>query len=184
MFRRSLVLVLAGLFVATLAMLPELASPASGAPVLTRAGQVTPTSLTAGGTTRFCGSGFAAGAPVDVMVGGQPAQRTQATADGAFCVSLRASDQADGPSQLLAVGRSSDGGLLNVTGGVAIAGSQLLRGLGGSSLGPLTSSDSPVVLELWAAYAVAGLLLGAALITVQRRRSRAVLAQAAVAGAE
>jgi membrane protein implicated in regulation of membrane protease activity len=171
MFRRSFVLVLAALFVAGLAMLPGLANPASGAVVSTRAGQVTPTSLTAGGTTRFCGAGFAGGAAVDVMVGGRAAQRTQANQDGAFCVSLRASDQADGRSRLLAVGRSRDGGLLNVTGGVAIAGSELLRGVGGPSIGPLASSDSPLVIELWAAYAVAGLLVGVTLIAVQRRRS-------------
>ena len=176
MFRRSLVLVVAALFVAALAMVPELANPASGAPALTRSGQVFPTSMNAGGTTRFCGTGFAAGAAVDVLVSGEPAQSTRAGDNGAFCVGLRASDSAQGPTDLLAVGRTPEGTVLQVAGGVAVARSVAAsRPAALPSVGPLSSSDSPLVLELWAAFAVVGLGAGIVLITTQRRRTAAAL---------
>lgn len=174
MFRRSLVLVVAAVFVAALAMLPELANPASGSPAVTRAGQVFPTSLTAGGTTRFCGAGFVADAPIEVLVGGQAAQTARTDAGGAFCVFMRANPDAQGSSQLLAIGRAREGGILNVTGGVAIAGSEVLRRAAETSVGPLISSDAPLVIELWAAVAVAGLLFGLWSISRQRRRSGGV----------
>ena len=171
MFRRSLVLVVAALFVAALAMVPELANPASGSPALTRSGQVFPTSMNAGGTTRFCGAGFAAGAAVEVLVGGQSAQSTRALDNGTFCVGLRASDSAQGPTQLLAVGRNDEGNVLQVAGGVAVAQSvAALRPAALPSVGPLSSSDSPLVLGLWAAIAVVGAGTGLVLIAAQRRR--------------
>ncbi len=176
MFRRSLVLVVAALFVAALAMVPELANPASGAPTLTRSGQVFPTSMNAGGTTRFCGAGFAAGAAVDVLVGGESAQSTRAADNGTFCVGLRASDSAQGPTELLALGRTPEGGVLQVAGGVAVAQSvDSLRPVALPSVGPLSSSDSPLVLELWAAFAVVGVGAGLVLIAAQRRRAPALL---------
>ena len=171
MFRRSLVLVVAALFVAALAMVPELANPAVGAPALTRSGQVFPTSMAAGGTTRFCGTGFAAGAAVDVLVGGKPAQSTRALDNGTFCVGLRASENAQGPTQLLAVGRTPEGAVLQVAGGVAVAQSvAALQPAALPSVGPLSSSDSPVVLQLWAAFAAVGVVAGLVLIAAQRRR--------------
>lgn len=179
MVRRSMVLMVAALFVAALAMVPELANPASGAPALTRSGQVFPTSMTAGGTTRFCGTGFAAGAAVDVLVGGEPAQSTRAGDNGAFCVGLRASDSARGPTDLLAVGRTPEGRVLQVAGGVAVAQSvAALRPAALPSVGPLSSSDSPLVLELWAAFAVVGVGAGLTLIAAQRRRVPATLLRA------
>jgi len=172
MFRRPLVLVVAALFVAALAMVPELANPASGAPALTRSGQVTPTTMNAGGTTRFCGTGFAAGAAVEVLVGGRAAQSTRALDNGSFCVGLKASDNAQGPTELLAVGRTPEGSMLQVAGGVAVARSAaVLRSAAVPSVGPLSSSDSPVVLELWAAFAAVSVGAGLVLIAAQRRRS-------------
>lgn len=172
MFGRLMVLLAAAVVVAGLAMLPELANPASGAPVVTRAGTVVPTSLTAGGQARFCGSGFAPGAAVTVLVSDRRADAVRANPSGGFCVDMRATAAASGPSRLLAVGPTPEGGLLKVTGGVAITGSEALRDVAAPTQGPgpLMSSSSPLVLELWAGAAALGLLAGAVAISAQRRR--------------
>lgn len=167
-----MVLLSAAVVVASLAMLPELANPASGAPVITRAGTVVPTSLSAGGQTLFCGSGFAAGATVTVLVSDRKADAVPASSDGGFCIRLRADDTAQGPSRLLAVGATPQGGLLRVTGGVAITGSEALRRAVPLTTGPgpLMSSSGPLYLESWAAVAVLGLVIGSVGILTQRRR--------------
>lgn len=167
-----MVLLSAAVVVAGIAMLPQLANPATGAPVITRAGTVVPTSLEAGGRTRFCGSGFAAQAAVTVMVSDHRADSVRANDQGGFCVTLRAAGAAEGSSQLVAVGATPAGGVLKVTGGVAIRGSELLKRAASPTItqGPLMSSNRPVVLQLWGAAAALALLAGGFSISRQRRR--------------
>ncbi len=168
MFRRLLVVLGSVLVVAGVALLPQLAAPAVGATSLTRPGSVVPTALAAGATTRFCGAGFAPGAALDVRVGAASAQSTTADGDGTFCVALRAAAAADGPSQLLAVGQARDGGLLSVTGGVAIA-----PAADRAEAAPLAAGGTTdaLVLGLWAGVAGLGLLGGLVGIVLQRRRA-------------
>lgn len=159
--------------IVALVSLPELANPAVGVPTVTRAGTVVPTTLTAGGQTRFCGSGFAPGAAVDVLVGQEAATGVTAGSNGGFCLDLHARSWAQGPSALLAVGKTPDGRLLKVTGGVAVTGSDVPRSTPSATFGPLASSSKPIVLQLWGGAAVLALLVGAVGIGAQRRRIRA-----------
>ena len=170
MFGRLMVAVAAVLLVAGMAALPELANPAAGAPAATRVGTVFPSTLTPGGTARFCGAGFAPGAAVDVLVGDDSAQAVTATRDGGFCLDLRAMTGADAPAQLLAVGKMADGGLLKVSGKAAIKASDALTGSAAPAVGPLTASSDLIVLGLWAAAAGLAVLVGLVGIAAQRRR--------------
>lgn len=185
MLRRLFVVVATVVVVAAMASLPELANPASGAPTITRAGTVIPTTVTAGGTTRFCGSGFVPGVTVDVMVGEHEATGVTTSRNGGFCLDLTAHAGATGPSSLLAVGRAREGGVLKVTGGVAITGSDALRGVvAAPAIGPLVSSSRPLVLELWAAAALLAVIAGLAGIAAERRRIRVSPGQTPLAQTE
>lgn len=170
MFGRLMVVMTAILLLVGLAALPDLAKPAAGAPAVSRAGTVFPSTLTPGGQARFCGTGFAPGAAVDVLVGDNSAQGVTASADGGFCLDLRAMAGAEGPAKLLAVGRMADGGLLNVSGAAAIKPDSAPRRSAAPAIGPLTSSSDLIVLELWGAAAVLAVLVGLVGIATQRRR--------------
>ena len=170
MFGRLMVAVAAVLLVAGMAALPDLVKPAAGAPARTQAGTVVPTTVTAGGTTKFCGAGFAPGAPIEVLVGTDSAQAVTASADGGFCLDLRAMAGSDGAADLLAVGPTPDGGLLNVTGGAKIQAAAALEQTGPPAVGPFDFSNRQVVLGLWAAAAVLAVLVGLVGVGVQRRR--------------
>ena len=171
MFGRLMVAVAAVLLVAGMAALPDLVKPAAGAAARTQAGTVVPTTVTAGGTTKFCGAGFAPGAPIEVLVGTDSAQAVTASTDGGFCLDLRAMAGADGAANLLAVGRTPDGGLLNVTGGAHIrAGAAALEQTAPPAVGPFDFSNRQVVLGLWATAAVLAVLVGLVGVGVQRRR--------------
>lgn len=185
MLRRLLFSLTTVVVVAAIVSLPELVNPAIGVPTVTRAGTVIPTTLTAGGQTRFCGSGFAPGAPVDVLVGQEAATGVTAGPDGGFCLDLHARSWAQGPSKLLAVGKTLDGRLLKVTGGVAVTGSDVAsRATPSATLGPLASTSQPIVLKLWGAAAVLALLVGVVGIGAQRRRLRAAEVRSSPVGEE
>ncbi len=168
MFGRLMVALAAVLLVAGMAALPDLAKPAVGAAAVTRVGNVFPSTLTPGGTARFCGSGFAPGVPVDVMVGSDSAQGVTSNSEGGFCLDLRAMAGAEGPAKLLAVGRSADGALLKVVGAAKINAAAKTA----TAVGPLTSASRPIVLQLWIAAAALTVLVGLVAIGVQRRRFR------------
>ena len=170
MFGRLMVALAAVLLVAGLAALPDLAKPAVGAAAVTRVGNVFPSTLTPGGTARFCGSGFAPGVPVDVMVGNDSARGLTANSEGGFCLDLRAMAGAEGPAKLLAVGRTADGALLKVVGAARINASNAVKTA--TAVGPLTSASRPIVLQLWIAAAALTVLVGLVAIGVQRRRFR------------
>lgn len=176
MVRRLTGGLIALLAVAGLATGAQLASSgAVGAPVRTAVGTVIPTTLQAGGTTRFCGAGFAAGTPVAVSVGGTSSTSATTGANGSFCVNLQARDAAVGASRLVASGRDATGALLNVTGGVAVQGSPRLTAAPRSAFGPLVSDSRPVVLEVWGAMGLLAVAAGAASIASQRRRHAATV---------
>lgn len=181
MLRRLLFSLTTIVVVAALVSLPELANPAVGVPTVTRAGTVFPTTLTAGGQTRFCGSGFAPGAAVDVLVGQEAATGVTASATGGFCLDLHARSWAQGPSDLLAVGKTPDGRLLKVTGVAAITGTDAVPATPSARFGPLASSSKPIVLQLWGGAAVLALLVGVVGIGAQRRRIRAAQLSSAAA---
>ena len=170
--RRLTGAVVAVLAVGGLATVAQLASSSAvGAPTRTAVGTVFPDTLQPGGTTRFCGAGFAAGSAVAVSVGGASATTAVAAPDGRFCVALQARDAAAGASRLVASGRDSDGRLLNVNGGVAVTRSApYLSSAPRSAVGPLVSDSRPVVLEAWGAVGVLALAAGAGAIASQRRR--------------
>ena len=184
MLRRLLFSLTTVVVIAAIVSLPELANPAIGVPTVTRAGTVIPTTLTAGGQTRFCGSGFAPGAAVDVLVGQEAATGVTAGANGGFCLDLHARSWAQGPSELLAVGKTTDGRLLKVTGGVAVTGADVARRAPSASFGPFASTSKPILLQLWAASAVLTLLVGIVGIGAERRRIRAARVRASAASPE
>ena len=168
MFGRLMVALAAVLLVAGMAALPDLAKPAVGAAAATRVGSVFPSTLTPGGTARFCGSGFAPGVPVDVMVGSDSAQGVTSNSEGGFCLDLRAMAGAEGAAKLLAVGRTADGALLKVVGAAKINAAAKTA----TAVGPLTSASRPIVLQLWIAAAALTVFVGLVAISVQRRRLR------------
>lgn len=171
MIRRLTGGLVAVLAVAGLATASQLAtSPAVGAPVASAVGSVMPGQVSAGGTTRFCGAGFAAGSPVDVSVGGTITTSTTAAGDGRFCVSLQARSAASGSPRLVAIGRTPAGAGLNVIGGVAITQTTALQQTQRSAVGPLVSDSRPVVLEAWGALGALAIVLGGVSIATQRRR--------------
>ena len=169
---RRLIALLAAVFVvAVLAALPQLASPAAGAAMLTSTGSVVPTTLTAGGQTRFCGDGFVKRADVEVFVGDQPAARVTASDTGRFCVELQAQPYLQaGAAQLAAVGDTDKGQRLKVVGKVAIAKASALSSAPVSRMTPLVSASRPFVVHVWVATAVAAVTAGAFAIVAQRRR--------------
>jgi hypothetical protein len=172
MVRRLTGGLVAVLAVAGLASASQLATtPAVGAPVASAVGSVFPGEVSAGGTTRFCGAGFAAGSPVEVRVGGTTATSTTAAGDGRFCVNLQARPAASGSPRLVAVGRTPSGAGLNVIGGVAITQSVALPQAPRSAVGPLVSDSRPVVLEAWGALGVLAVVMGGVSISAQRRRN-------------
>lgn len=174
MVRRLTGGLIAVLAVAGLATVSQLAgSSAVGAPAKTAVGSVFPQTLQPGGSTRFCGAGFAGGTPVTVTVGGTAATSAVSQADGRFCVLLQARDAVAGNSRLVASGRDPQGSWLNVSGGVAVERSTLLSAPPRSAVGPLVSDSRPVVLEAWAATGLLAVAAGGAAIAVQRRRSSA-----------
>lgn len=171
--RRLTGAVVAVLAVGGLATAAQLASSSAvGAPTRSAVGTVFPDTLQPGGTTRFCGAGFAAGSAVAVSVGGTSATTAVAAPDGRFCVALQARDTAAGASRLVASGRDSDGRLLNVNGGVAVTRTTPYVGSAPprSAVGPLVSDSRPAVLEAWGAVGVLALAAGACAIASQRRR--------------
>lgn len=179
MVRRVLTGLATILVLVGIAMLPELANPASGSVTQSRVGTVFPSTLSAGDTTRFCGAGYAPDAPVAVLVGERETRGTRATREGGFCIDLRASSAAQGPSRLVAFGRSRTGGTLQTTGGATITQSAAAV-RAASPVHTVTSlllaSGSRLVVELWAAAAVLAVVAGLSGIAAQRRRCAAEIA--------